>query len=83
MCARGETSLVADLHVDAAVGVIRRGTHDRAELTGDAALTADDLAHVLLGNPQLEGDCRILLALHLADVDRVGIVYQLANDVNE
>ena len=43
------------------------GTHHSADLLGDAALTADDLPHVLRGDAQLQR--QLLVALDLGDRD--------------
>ena len=52
------------------------GTHDGPQLPGDAALAADDLAHVLLGDAELQGELSPVLGFDLAHIDGVRIVHQ-------
>src|SRR5919201_3140501 len=63
-----------DLEQDAPVGAGRRGPDDAAQRAGDPPLATDHLAHVVLGNVQLED--RRALTLDLLDADGVGIVHE-------
>lgn len=55
--------------------------NDRAQRASDPALTADHLADVVFRH--MEAEDERILALHLLDPDRVGIVHELACEIRE
>ena len=57
------------------------GLDNGADLLGNAALTADDLAHVVGGDAQLQR--QFLIALDLRDGDRIGIINEVSGDVEQ
>ena len=67
-------ALINDLDGNLLPIALGNGLDDGADVLGNAALTADHLAHILGGHPQLQ-DSR--LALHLSNGDGVGIVHEI------
>ena len=53
-CGGSSFSSINDIHRNLGAGALGIGTHHSADLLGDAALTADDLTHVLRGHTQLQ-----------------------------
>src|SRR4051794_11816846 len=72
-------ALFHDLEQRAAAPARGRGADDRAQRTGDAALAADHLAHVVLGHVEL--DHQVAVAVDLLDPDRVRLVDQATGQV--
>ena len=58
------------------------GLHDPAKRLGSAALAADHLAAVLLGDAQLQHD-RLLVLFELGDLDLVGVIDQRSRQILE
>ena len=78
---RSDAQLVDDLEQDAAMRVGAAGADDGAQGPGDAALAADHLADVVLGDGEQQDD-RALTLLFL-DRDGVRLVHQLPGKVGE
>ena len=62
-------------------GALRIGADDCTDLFGDAALTADHLAHVIGGHPKLQDG--LTFALVLGDRHRVRVVHQVTGDLGQ
>ena len=73
------TALFDDLEQRPAAAAGRRGPHHRAQRAGDAALTADHLAHVVLGDVELQD--RVAVAFDLLHAHGVRLVDQAASQV--
>ena len=73
--ARRAASSVDDLDEDALSFLDAIGLHDGAQRLGRAALAADHLAAVVLGDAQLEDD-RVVVLLELVNLDLVRLVDQ-------
>ena len=75
------TRSVSDLEDQPAPLAGAAGAHDRAERASYAALTADHLADVVLGDVQAEDDG--IFALLLLYADGIRIVHELPGQVRE
>jgi hypothetical protein len=67
--------LVDDLDQDPLPVLRSPGLHDATERLGRAAMAADDLSAIVLGDAQLQHD-RLVVLLVLAYLDLVGLVDQ-------
>ncbi len=73
------TRLLENLEDDAAAALRGGGREDRAQGLGGAALLADHLAEILLGDLELEDEGVGLL--DLLDLDLLGVVDEAARQV--
>lgn len=74
-------SSVYDVDRHLYAGALSIGTDDRADLLGNAALTADDLAHIVRCDAQLQR--KLVRALLLRDGDVIGMLNKAAGDVEQ
>ena len=70
---------VSDLHVDPLSALGGGCLDDRTDGLGDAAVTADDHAHVVGGDREGQGDGSFILLTD--DLDLVGAIYDGGSDV--